>query len=74
MTGHITLSQLARRWEIKPTILSNLLWMREIDGDRCPLLGRVRWIPLSYVPAIWKLLVAKGNLQPSSRRKSPATV
>ena len=68
MTGHITLSQLARQWEIRPNVLTYLVWTGEIDRERCPLLGRVRWIPLSYVPTIRKMLVTKGKLP----AKSPA--
>jgi hypothetical protein len=58
----ISLTDAARRLGVLPKLLSDLLWLRELDRDRCPLIGRTRAVPLDYLPEIRALLVKKGKL------------
>lgn len=68
MEGHVTLSELARRFGLKPKYLCQLIWLEEIDRSRTVLRGRVRWVSKSYVPEIRALLIRKGKLAPKSRK------
>ena len=62
MSKLISLSAAASRLGVKPKLICDLLWLREIDADRCPLIGRTRAIPVAYLPAIRRVLVKKGKL------------
>jgi hypothetical protein len=62
MQAFLSLTAVAKHFGIKPKVLSDLLWRREIDPDRCPLIGRTRAIPVDYLPDIRRVLVEKGKL------------
>ena len=67
MEGHKTLSTVADELHVPPTAISSLLHRRHIDPSRCPLVGRVRWIPNDYIDEV-KAAVAKHT----RRRLQPA--
>jgi hypothetical protein len=58
MDGHKTLSTVADGLGVPPTAISSLFHRRHLDPTRCPLVGRVRWIPNEYIPVV-KAAVAK---------------
>ena len=58
----LSITQAAEQLGVKPKVLSDLFWLRELDRERCPLIGRTRAIPPDYLPEIRAILVAKGKL------------
>jgi hypothetical protein len=58
----LTVSQVARQIEsntgliIPPQRISNLFYRRILDGNRCPIVGRFRLIPVDYVPEVERAL------------------
>jgi hypothetical protein len=58
----ISLSAAASRLGVRAKVLSDLIWLQQIDVARCPLIGRTRAIPVNYLPTIRSILVSKGKL------------
>ena len=76
MPQFISLSQAANRLGVPPKVLCDLIWLQEIDVERCPLVGRTRCIPRDYLPEIRRLLIKRGKLRDTKsatpkRRRSP---
>jgi hypothetical protein len=49
--------------DIPPRKLSDLIYRRKPNANRCPVVGGVRRIPADYPPVIWAALEARGVLQ-----------
>ena len=56
--AHFTVSQAARQLSQKlgrtvaPQTISNLFYRRQLDDNRCPVVGRIRLIPSDYLSTI----------------------
>jgi hypothetical protein len=45
---------------IPPRLISDLFYQRRLDDERCPVIGRFRLIPESYLSTIETVLRAEG--------------
>jgi hypothetical protein len=43
-------------WPVPPRAISDLFYQRRLDRDCCPLVGRFRFIPRSYLPQLRQAL------------------
>ena len=62
MVGYYTVSQVARRYGVRPRDISDLFYNRELSDEKCPVLGGRRLIPPEYVPVIAAALRRHGLL------------
>ena len=51
-----TVSDAARRLNVRPREISDLFYQRQLDDKICPVVGGRRLIPLDYLPAIEAVL------------------
>jgi hypothetical protein len=59
----LTVSEAARRIPgARPKDISDLLYLRRLSCERCPLVGGRRMIPLDYLPEIEAALQRAGHL------------
>ena len=63
MQSFVSVSQLARQFDIPPRKISDLFYARVLDDAACPIIERVRMIPKSYVPEIERVLRERGILR-----------
>lgn len=56
-------SQLARRWNIRPSIISTLFYTRILSDETCPIESGRRLIPASYVPTVEAALRERGLIK-----------
>ncbi len=68
----IVARKLCNEWGIKvrPRTISDLFYARELDDDRCPIVGGRRLIDDEYLPEIARLLRRKGWIS-QSREATP---
>jgi hypothetical protein len=60
---YLTVSDAARRIPgARPKDISDLLYLRRLRDDRCPLVGGRRMIPKTYLPEVETALRAAGKL------------
>jgi hypothetical protein len=52
----IFVSEVARRFGVRPRVISDLFYQRKLSDTRCPVIGGRRIIPADYVPVIEELL------------------
>jgi hypothetical protein len=67
---HSTVGEVARQitsrtgTAVPPHLITCLFYKRLLDDEQCPIVGRCRLIPPSYVPTIELVLRARGILPP----------
>ena len=47
---------------VSPQVVANLFYRRQLDDERCPIVGRFRLIPRDYIPEIEAVLRTRGLL------------
>jgi len=52
MHNYLTVSDAARRLNVRPRAISDLFYQRQLGDDECPIIGGRRLIPMSYLVAI----------------------
>jgi hypothetical protein len=52
LNKQILVSDVARRFNVPPRMISDLFYARKLDDQRCPIVGGRRLIPEDYLPAI----------------------
>jgi len=57
---------------ISPQTIANLFYKRKLDDDHCPVVGRGRLIPPTYVPTIEAVLREHGYLPQASVAQEPS--
>jgi hypothetical protein len=63
MQEFLSVSETARRIpRARPKDISDLLYLRKLDTERCPLIGGRRMIPLGYLPIVEAVLRDAGRL------------
>jgi hypothetical protein len=60
---HLTVSQVARQFGIRPRVISDLFYSRILDDTRCPIAGRVRLVPSNYLPRVKRVLSERGLIR-----------
>jgi len=50
--AYLTVGEAAELLGVAPKKLTDLLYLRQLDVKRCPLIGGRRQIPRDYLPAI----------------------
>ena len=61
--NYLTVSEMARRIPgARPKDISDLLYLRRLSCERCPLVGGRRMIPLDYLSEIEAALQRAGRL------------
>jgi hypothetical protein len=60
---HFTVSEIGRRYNLPPRVISDLFYARRLDDRRCPIVGGRRLIPADYVPYIETILRELGLLE-----------
>ena len=45
---------------VAPHVITNLFYKRHLDDEACPVIGRMRLIPESYLPTIEAVLRDRG--------------
>jgi hypothetical protein len=53
---HLSVSEVARRLGVRPRVISDLFYQRELRDDLCPIVAGRRLIPEAYVSAIAEAL------------------
>jgi hypothetical protein len=61
----LTVSDVARRCQVRPRDLSDLFYQRKLDDSRCPIVGGRRLIPQDFLPEIEATLAAHGMRAPA---------
>jgi hypothetical protein len=56
MTPHLTVSEVARHFGVRPRDISDLFYQRSLSDEQCPVVGGRRIIPPEYLPAIEAML------------------
>jgi hypothetical protein len=56
----ISVSEVARRFGVRPRVIRDLFYQRELSDARCPIIGGRRIIPAEYLPVIERVLRKKG--------------
>jgi hypothetical protein len=46
----LSVSEAARKLKVAPRVVSDLLYQRLLDVERCPIVGGTRIIPADYLP------------------------
>jgi hypothetical protein len=54
-------SEIARRYGVRPRDISDLFYRRVLDDQACPVVGGRRLIPEDYVPVVEAALYPRGN-------------
>jgi hypothetical protein len=62
MSQFLTVSEVARMIGARPRDISDAFYARQLDDSLCPLAGRVRLIPTSYVGTVREVLRDLGRL------------
>lgn len=62
MAQFLTVSETARLIGARPRDISDAFYARQLDDSLCPLAGRVRLIPVSYVGTVREVLNDLGRL------------
>ena len=52
MTPYLTVSDVARRLDVRPRLITDLFYQRRLSDARCPIVGGRRLIPEDYVSTI----------------------
>jgi hypothetical protein len=52
MARYLTVSDVARRFGIRPRDISDLFYQRRLSDECCPVVGNRRLIPADYLPVI----------------------
>ena len=65
---YLSVSDAARELNVKPRILSDLLYHRVLRDDVCPIIGGRRLIPRSYLPIVENALMERGIVKPNGNR------
>ena len=65
--SHLSVSEAARRLGVRPRDISDLLYSRRLDDDRCPVVAGRRLLPADYLPAIAIELRRAGKLPPQEK-------
>lgn len=66
--GYLSVSEVAKEISaeygarVRPRAISDLLYSGQLRDDLCPLMGRVRAIPKTYVPNVAAALKRAGKL------------
>lgn len=55
---YLTVSEIARRFGVRPRLISDLFYSRVLDDGRCPVLAGRRMIPEDYLPTIASMLAS----------------
>ena len=63
VSNHLIVSEVARRLGARPKDISDLFYLRRLDGSRCPIVGGRRLIPVEYLPEIERALRQCGRLE-----------
>jgi hypothetical protein len=53
---YVGVSEIASRYGVPPRVISDLLYGRVLDDQRCPLVAGRRLIPVDYLPVIGAVL------------------
>jgi hypothetical protein len=61
--NYLSITQAAVELGIKPRIISDLLYARALDLNRCPVFAGRRVIEMSYLPALRRVLVQHGKIE-----------
>jgi hypothetical protein len=75
----LTVSEVARHISretgrtVPPHAISTLFYKRQLDDERCPVVGRCRMIPEDYIPTIEGMLREQGLLPGSSESAGPGS-
>jgi hypothetical protein len=64
MSDYLSVSEAAARIGAKPKDLSDAIYLRKIDAERCPLIAGRRVIPVDYLDGIAIELRRMGKLPP----------
>lgn len=56
MMQYTTISELARRLDVPPRVISDLFYARKLDDTVCPIVSGRRLIPDSYVPVVEQVI------------------
>jgi hypothetical protein len=59
---HYTVSDVARRYDVPPHVISDLFYGRKLNDSRCPIIGGRRLIPSDYLPDVEQILRQAGYL------------
>jgi hypothetical protein len=60
MSDFLTVGQVAQQLGVPPRVISNMLYNRTLDADRCRIVAGRRCVPADYVPSIAAILRDRG--------------
>jgi DNA-binding transcriptional regulator YdaS (Cro superfamily) len=64
---YTSVSAVARRLGVTPTMISNLFYRRILSDEICPVIDGRRLIPSHYVLEIERLLIERGLLEEKNK-------
>jgi hypothetical protein len=59
---YLSISQAADELGVKPRVISDLLYARDLELNRCPVFAGRRVIEKNYLPALRRVLVERGKI------------
>lgn len=68
MNDWLTISEVADQLDVPPRVISDLFYQRKLDIRTCPIVGRSRIIPASYLPKIREALARESRRREARER------
>lgn len=62
MNDHLPVGEVAALYGVAPKLVSDLLYFRRIDAEKCPIHSGRRWIPRDLLPQVEHALRRQGKL------------